>query len=105
MSGYKITPETIVSTKKELLTYHRLIEAFKFAFALRTDLADPDFDSNVTAVSITSQGVYSVVLLEYVCLMVFNATFNNISIKLWRSVLLVEETRVPGENQRLVASR
>lgn len=50
MDGYKITPETILSTKKELLTYHRLIEAFKFAYALRTDLADPNFDSNVTAV-------------------------------------------------------
>jgi len=27
--------------------------------------------------------------------MVFNATFNNISVISWRSVLLVEETRVP----------
>jgi hypothetical protein len=36
--------------------------------------------------------------------MVFNATFNNISGILWRSVLLVEETRVPGENHRPVAS-
>jgi hypothetical protein len=36
-------------------------------------------------------------------LMVFNATFNNISAKWW-SVLLVEETVVPGENQRPVAS-
>jgi hypothetical protein len=30
--------------------------------------------------------------------MVFNATFNNISAISWRLVLLVEETRVPGEN-------
>jgi len=29
---------------------------------------------------------------------VFNATFNNISDISWRSVLLVEETGVPGEN-------
>jgi hypothetical protein len=29
--------------------------------------------------------------------MVFNATFNNISVILGGSVLLVEETRVPGE--------
>ena len=29
---------------------------------------------------------------------VFNTTFNNISAISWRSVLLVEETRVPGEN-------
>jgi len=31
--------------------------------------------------------------------MVFKATFNNISVISWQSVLLVEETRVPGENQ------
>jgi len=28
-------------------------------------------------------------------------TFNNISVTSWRSVLLVEETGVPGENHRL----
>jgi hypothetical protein len=36
--------------------------------------------------------------------MVFNATFNNISVILWRSVLLMEETGGPGENHRPVAS-
>jgi hypothetical protein len=40
----------------------------------------------------------------FVCLMVFNATFNNISVISWRSVLLVEETGGPGENKRPVAS-
>ena len=30
--------------------------------------------------------------------MVVNATFNNISVISWQSVLLVEETGVPGEN-------
>jgi hypothetical protein len=39
-----------------------------------------------------------------VCLMVFNATFNNISVISWRSVLLVEETGGPGEIHRPVAS-
>jgi hypothetical protein len=33
---------------------------------------------------------------------VFNATFNNISVTSWRSVLSVEETGVPGENHRPV---
>jgi hypothetical protein len=32
--------------------------------------------------------------------MVFNATFNNISVTSWRSVLSVEETGVLGKNQR-----
>jgi len=36
--------------------------------------------------------------------MVFNATFNNISVISWRSVLLVEETGVLGENHRPVAN-
>jgi len=36
--------------------------------------------------------------------MVLNAIFNNISVILWRSVLLVQETRVPGENHQPVAS-
>ena len=39
-----------------------------------------------------------------VCLMVFNATFNNISVISWRSILLVDENRGPGENHRPVAS-
>jgi len=35
--------------------------------------------------------------------MVFNATFNNISVILWLPVLLIEETGVPGENHRPAA--
>ena len=35
--------------------------------------------------------------------MVYNATCNNISFASWRSVLLVEETVVHGENHRFVA--
>jgi hypothetical protein len=36
--------------------------------------------------------------------MVLNTTFNNISVISWQSVVLVEETGVPGENHRPVAS-
>jgi hypothetical protein len=43
-------------------------------------------------------------ILIGVSIMLFNATFNNISVISWRSVLLVEETRVHGENQRPIAS-
>ena len=35
---------------------------------------------------------------------VFNATFNNISVISWRLVLLVEEIEVSGDNHRPVAS-
>jgi hypothetical protein len=36
--------------------------------------------------------------------MAFNVTFNNMSVMSWQSVLLMEETGVPGENHRTVAS-
>jgi hypothetical protein len=38
------------------------------------------------------------------CVMEFNATFNNISVISWRTVLYVEETGVPGENYQPAAS-
>ena len=37
--------------------------------------------------------------------MVFNATFNDITVISWRSVLLMEESGVSGEIHRPVASR
>jgi hypothetical protein len=37
--------------------------------------------------------------------MVFNATFKNISAISWQSVLLVEETGVPKENHRPATSK
>ena len=49
---------------------------------------------------ITRVGLYCL----FVCLMVLNATFINISVISWRSVLLVEETGGPWENYRPVAS-
>ena len=47
---------------------------------------------------------YRMVLDIRVCLMMFNATFNNISVISWRSVLLVDEIRGPRENHWPVAS-
>ena len=35
----------------------------------------------------------------------WNAAFNNISVISWRSVLMVEETGVPGENHRPVTDK
>jgi hypothetical protein len=57
-----------------------------------------------TAILVLSEGsiVYSWVRVKF---MVFNATFNNISVISWRSVLLVEETGVRRENHRPVARR
>ena len=42
--------------------------------------------------------------IDCIRVMVFNATFNNISVISRQSVLLVEDTGVPGENYRPVAN-
>ena len=49
--------------------------------------------------------LYLVVIMVMISVVVFNATFNNISVISWWSIVLVEETRVPGENHRFAASR
>ena len=40
----------------------------------------------------------------FVRLTVFNGTFNNFSVISWNSVLMVEETGIPGENHIPVPS-
>ena len=42
--------------------------------------------------------------LKGIRVMVFNTTFNTISVLLWQLVLLVDDTGVPGENYRPDAS-
>jgi hypothetical protein len=42
-------------------------------------------------------------LISTIGFMVFNATFNNISVISWQSFLLVEETGIPVENHRPAA--
>ena len=42
--------------------------------------------------------------MDMVRIMMFNATFNNISVISWQSVLVVEEIGVSWENHRSVAS-
>jgi hypothetical protein len=44
--------------------------------------------------------MFIIVKLIRVMVMVFNATFNNISAISWQLVLLLEETGVPGENHQ-----
>ena len=62
------------------------------------------FNHHDTEVAICSDDLNPHLGIELVWFMVLNATFSNISVISWRSVLLVEETGVPGENHRLAAS-
>ena len=59
--------------------------------------------SNPAQVSFTIK-LTATISMKYFLKVVFNAIFNNISVILWQSVLLAEETAVPGENHCPVES-
>ena len=67
------------------------------------DLTITEQKQNILAISKLNTNIY--ICFIVVCLMVLNATFNNISVISWRSVLLVEETGEPRENHRPVTSQ
>lgn len=48
LKGYKFTPDDLNTKEASILTYHRIIEAFKHAFAHRSQLGDENFRENVT---------------------------------------------------------
>ena len=60
--------------------------------------------SDVLHPKITVYNIEDIVFGDGMGLWCFNTTFNNISARSWRSVLFVEETCVPGEKHRPVAS-
>lgn len=51
LQGYNFTSDAINGINNTVLTYHKIIETFKYAYAKRTELGDPNFN-NLTEVNI-----------------------------------------------------
>lgn len=49
-SGYNMTSESRANAANSSLTYHRIIEAFKFGFSWRARLGDPAFNNDTNEV-------------------------------------------------------
>ena len=63
--GYDMTSSARDGTKASVLTYHRIIEAFKFGFAWRSRLGDPEFNKNKNIDKVSERLLYSRGVLPY----------------------------------------
>ena len=65
-------------------------------------------ESERSSICVEEVSILTVTTIYYyrirIQIIVLNATFNNISVISWRSLLLVEETGVPEENHQPVAT-
>lgn len=43
LKGYHFQPDDVHSIEETILTVHRIVEAFKFAYGKRTEIGDPLF--------------------------------------------------------------
>ena len=103
----KKTKTVMVNKKNPPLTSH-----LKPLNANKHHDINPDLHQGQAQISGRVKAVNGISTVEHsqsldstgVRVMVFNPTFNNISIILWGSILLVEEIGVPGETHQSAAS-
>ena len=82
------------------LKVDQILEKFKVIFCHKTYAFHPFFHlfRKIPCHYIFTYEMRELCIQTGVSVMVFNTTFNNISVRPWRSVLLVEETGVSGKN-------
>jgi hypothetical protein len=91
------TPFIIIKTSK-FITITFVSDLQQVCGFLRVLLLPPPIKLTILTFGLGIRTYLYIVL--FVCLMVLNATFTNISVISWWSVLLVDETEVAGEKHR-----
>ncbi|XP_059511150.1 glutathione hydrolase 1 proenzyme-like isoform X3 [Stegostoma tigrinum] len=75
LKGYNFTSDSVSSPEQRALTYHRIVEAFKFAYAKRSMMGDPLF-VNMTEVNYQSNVVQ----------LISNMTSEYFAARLWSKI-------------------
>jgi hypothetical protein len=108
------TPTTIGSRPRQFFKTMFLLHMFDLSFYNKLKLSTTICDGSALDAELCQYHAWFLVkqakidktecTKRWVRVMAFNATFINISVVSWWSVLFVEDTGVPGENHRPVAS-
>lgn len=68
LDEFHFTPNDLNGTLSTIKTYHKIIETFKYVFALRTEMGDDDY------VDISGVSVYILSIIKSLCLCKINHT-------------------------------
>lgn len=64
ITEYGLNPDSVSTTEKSTLTWHRIVEAMKFAYAKRSSLGDPDKESQSFKDGIDEVGLFNIVTFD-----------------------------------------
>lgn len=64
-SGYELSPMSLSSVDRKVTTWHRIIEAFKFAYAKRSKIGDGDVENAKFNEELAEVCVFSYVLSTF----------------------------------------
>lgn len=64
ITEYGLNPDSVSTTEKSTLTWHRIVEAMKFAYAKRSSLGDPDKESQSFKDGIDEVGSFYIITFD-----------------------------------------